>query len=213
MDSRIPNNDVIENNVAYVDSIPIAAKYHAGISPQSLTLWSKGKRKEKRRRKKEEEEDKAKNKEREEKERIESIVFFHDRCYSRLVEDEGIKPFLPSLNVLRALYRLSLSPLPSHEEEKSRYRKREREREAVSPPVIDNDNFVSPIPRGNGSNEGSPFYLLHRGVPSKGAKEGGREREEEEEEGVAAHNAGEAGTDSRVFCPIELNVKHGLTSI
>lgn len=39
--------------------------------------------------------------------------------------------------------------------------------------VIDNDNFVSPIPRGNGSNEGSLFYLLHRGVPSKGAKEGG----------------------------------------
>lgn len=43
--------------------------------------------------------------------------------------------------------------------------------------VIDNDNFVSPIPRGNGSNEGSLFYLLHRGVPSKGAKEGGEEGE------------------------------------
>lgn len=71
--------------------------------------------------------------------------------------------------------------------------------------MIDNDNFVSPIPRGNGSNERSPFYLLHRGLPSKGAREGGGR--------VAAHNAGEAGTDSRVFCPIELNVKHGLTSI
>lgn len=63
MDSRIPNNDVVENNVAYVDSIPIAAKYHAGISPQSLTLVErkekKGQREKEGKKKEEEEKDKA----------------------------------------------------------------------------------------------------------------------------------------------------------
>lgn len=49
MDSRIPNNDVVENNVAYVDSIPIAAKYHAGISAQSLTVETNQKGKEEKR--------------------------------------------------------------------------------------------------------------------------------------------------------------------
>lgn len=53
MDSRIPNNDVVENNVAYVDSIPIAAKYHAGISPQSLTLVERKKKKKAKKKKKE----------------------------------------------------------------------------------------------------------------------------------------------------------------
>lgn len=138
MDSRIPNNDVVENNVAYVDSIPIAAKYHAGISPQSLTLV---KRKKKRRKKKkkgrekekkeEEEEDKAEIKR--EKKRKETGT----GCSSTIgavLEDEGIKPFFFLfffLNV-RALYRLSLSP-PLTKGKKSRYSNREREREAVSP--------------------------------------------------------------------------------
>lgn len=60
--------------------------------------------------------------------------------------------------------------------------------------MIDNDNFVSPVPPGDGSNErGLP---VARWGPRRGAR-------------LAATMPGGIA----VFCPIELNVKHGLTSI
>lgn len=86
--------------------------------------------------------------------------------------------------------------------------------------VIDNDNFVSASPR---TVLTSGLYLLHRGggphewMARAGRQTFRRDRRGETERIAARHNA-PAGSDASrqriaVFCPIELNVKHGLTSI
>lgn len=84
----------------------------------------------------------------------------------------------------RSVYRLDSEE--SQQEGRSRYSSFHR--------VIDNDNFVSLGSSGNGSNErGLP---VARWGPRKGTR-------------LAATMPGGIA----VFCPIELNVKHGLTSI
>lgn len=88
--------------------------------------------------------------------------------------------------------------------------------------VIDNDNFVSAVPR---TVLTSGLYLLHRAggpyewkevrsvaSPKETAE---RRRGESSAQCAGIENAVPAASRQRiaVFCPIELNVKHGLTSI